>query len=114
MILRERPSTPAPHAPDSGGKHETPHIAQRKLLSLVHRPTRSVMSGTGGTPPGPATTDLPHDSLQPNIIAASVACWTIAAIFVALRVYTRKWIINVFSASDWCILASLVRLSEPP
>jgi len=70
------------------------------------------MSTTGspppGAPPGPPP-DLPHDSLQANIIVCSVLTWAIAALFVALRFYTRVAIIKAVTWSDWCILVSLVR-----
>ncbi len=60
------------------------------------------------TPLGPDPATLPHDSLQPNIIASAVVCWLIAAVFVGLRFYTRASIIHALNLSDWCILASLV------
>ncbi len=58
---------------------------------------------------------LPHDSKQADIIASSVICWVIAAAFVAARFYT-KIIINRASpsGSEWCLLASCVRLFPPP
>ncbi|KAL2150964.1 hypothetical protein VTH82DRAFT_6062 [Thermothelomyces myriococcoides] len=62
-------------------------------------------------PPGtlpPAPQDLPHESLQLNIIIASTICWFIAAIFVALRFYTRTVIIHVLGWSDWSILLALI------
>ncbi|KAL2167290.1 hypothetical protein VTG60DRAFT_1449 [Thermothelomyces hinnuleus] len=60
-----------------------------------------------GTPP-PAPQDLPHDSLQLNIIVSSTICWFIAALFVALRFYTRGIIIRVLGWSDWSILLALI------
>jgi hypothetical protein len=60
-----------------------------------------------GVPP-PLPANLPHDSLVLNIILSSAICWWIAAIFVALRFYTRGIIIRVIGASDWSILLALV------
>jgi hypothetical protein len=54
------------------------------------------------------TGPLPHDNLGPNIIACAAATWTISAIFVGLRFYTRKALLNVLGASDWLILAALL------
>ncbi|GAB1309882.1 Rhodopsin domain-containing protein [Madurella fahalii] len=61
-------------------------------------------------PPGlpPLPPNLPHDSLQPNIIASSAICWVVAACFVGLRFYTRGFIIHVIGHSDWSILVALV------
>lgn len=59
----------------------------------------------------PATVDvskLPHDNIQPNIIACAVVTWVIAAVFVALRFYTRGLIIRVLGWTDWCIFLALV------
>lgn len=60
-------------------------------------------------PPAPLPSDLPHDSLKPNIVASSAICWVIAAFFVGLRFYTRGVIIHVIGWSDWSILVALVR-----
>lgn len=65
-----------------------------------------------GNPIDPAT--LPHDSLKTNVIACSVACFSIAAVFVGLRFYTRTRIVKALAASDWFLLASVVRVSSPP
>ncbi|KAH6633884.1 hypothetical protein B0J18DRAFT_470636 [Chaetomium sp. MPI-SDFR-AT-0129] len=64
------------------------------------------MSTTQPPPPPPA--DLPHDSLKVNIIVSTTICWFIAAFFVALRVYTRGFILRVFGPSDWSILLALL------
>ena len=61
--------------------------------------------------PGPAPqlpAGRPHDSLQGNVIAAAIVCWTLGAGFVALRIYTRGWIIRALGISDWCMIASVV------
>jgi NO-binding membrane sensor protein with MHYT domain len=60
----------------------------------------------------PPWESLPHDSLATNIIVAASVCWAIAAVFVALRFYTRVAIIKVVGASDWCILVALVRRDD--
>ncbi|KAK0732455.1 hypothetical protein B0T21DRAFT_290971 [Apiosordaria backusii] len=51
---------------------------------------------------------LPHDSLVVNIIASASICWFIAALFVALRFYTRGVLIKVIGGSDWSILVALI------
>ncbi|KAK3938455.1 hypothetical protein QBC46DRAFT_390162 [Diplogelasinospora grovesii] len=61
-----------------------------------------------GAAPPPLPPNLPHDSLQANIIASSVVCFVISAVFVALRFYTRGKIIRVLGPTDWCILAALI------
>lgn len=62
---------------------------------------------SNSTAPAPIP-NLPHDSRQGNIIAASVVTWVIAAVFVGLRFYTRGRIVRALNSSDWCILISLV------
>ncbi|POS77163.1 hypothetical protein DHEL01_v204455 [Diaporthe helianthi] len=57
---------------------------------------------------GPYPPTLPHDSLVPNIIACAVVTWAIAAVFVALRFYTRTCILSVIGWSDWLILTSWI------
>ena len=54
--------------------------------------------------------ELPHDNVQPNLISCAVITWVIAAVFVGLRFYARRIVINAWGISDWLILASLVRL----
>ncbi|KAK4173306.1 hypothetical protein QBC36DRAFT_59647 [Triangularia setosa] len=51
---------------------------------------------------------LPHDSLVVNIIVSASICWFIAALFVALRLYTRGVLIKVIGGSDWSILVALI------
>ena len=72
------------------------------------------MSGNPVDLGDPAT--LPHDSLSDGVIVCAVLCFVIAAVFVALRFYTRTRILKVLAASDWFLLASLVRRSPstPP
>lgn len=57
--------------------------------------------------------DWPHDSRGPGIAASVWVAFSFAAIFVALRFWTRIKIVRSLGAADWLILASLVRpLSE--
>ncbi len=49
-------------------------------------------------------------NLKPNIIAASVTTWVLAAVSVGLRLYTRSRIIKVIGPSDWVLVVSLVSL----
>ncbi|KAK3299798.1 uncharacterized protein B0H64DRAFT_313827 [Chaetomium fimeti] len=69
------------------------------------------MSDAEQPPPGappPLPPNLPHDSLQLNIIISSTICWFIAAFFVGLRFYTRGVIIRVLGPSDWSVLLALI------
>lgn len=66
------------------------------------------MSSDGLYPPLPDPSTLPHDSLVPNIIVCAVVTWAIAAVFVALRFYTRTCILSVIGWSDWLILTSWI------
>lgn len=66
------------------------------------------MSTDGPYPPLPDPSTLPHDSLVPNVIACAVVTWAIAAVFVALRFYTRTRILSVLGWSDWLILISWI------
>lgn len=59
----------------------------------------------------PAT--LPHDSRRDDVVACAVVCFAIAALFVGLRFYTRTKIVKVLAASDWFLLAALVRTASP-
>ncbi|KAG8167497.1 hypothetical protein KVR01_003186 [Diaporthe batatas] len=66
------------------------------------------MSTDGPFPPLMDPSTLPHDSLVPNIIVCAVVTWAIAAVFVALRFYTRTCILSVVGWSDWLILISWI------
>ncbi|KAJ9143087.1 hypothetical protein NKR23_g6711 [Pleurostoma richardsiae] len=55
-----------------------------------------------------SATDLPRDSRQPNLIACAVITWLASGIFVGLRLYTRRILINVLGPTDWCILAAWI------
>ncbi|KAK0732010.1 hypothetical protein B0H67DRAFT_566439 [Lasiosphaeris hirsuta] len=66
----------------------------------------------GPPPPGPPPfgdpATLAHNSLKANLYASAVVCWAVAAIFVALRFYTRGVVIRVLGPTDWSILAALI------
>lgn len=47
-------------------------------------------------------------SHQNNIVVCAVVTWSIAAIFVGLRLNLRGRLIRVIGPEDWVILASLV------
>ncbi|KAK3943360.1 hypothetical protein QBC46DRAFT_377642 [Diplogelasinospora grovesii] len=49
-----------------------------------------------------------HDDNSPRMIAAAFATWTIAFIFVVLRLWTRARIVRVLGAADWFICLSLI------
>ncbi|KXX80768.1 hypothetical protein MMYC01_203938 [Madurella mycetomatis] len=68
------------------------------------------MNGTtpGGPPPGPSASDLPHDDAGQIMVAAAFATWSVAAIFVALRLWTRTMIIRKLNLADLFIVLSLI------
>ncbi|KAK1764388.1 hypothetical protein QBC33DRAFT_594971 [Phialemonium atrogriseum] len=47
-------------------------------------------------------------SHQIDIIACASITWLIALLFVVLRLYTRGRLLHVLSATDWCIILSLL------
>lgn len=57
--------------------------------------------------------NLPHDSRKKDVIACAVVCFAIAALFVGLRFYTRTRVVRVLAASDWFLLAAVVRIASP-
>ncbi|KAH8908344.1 hypothetical protein BR93DRAFT_944032 [Coniochaeta sp. PMI_546] len=65
------------------------------------------------TPPPPAPLpppnliSNPHDNYQANIIVCAALTWIVAASFVGLRFYTRRWLVRILGWEDWVILASL-------
>ncbi|KAM7194637.1 hypothetical protein V8F20_007829 [Naviculisporaceae sp. PSN 640] len=64
---------------------------------------------TAPLPDAPAPwADLPHDSRQANIMICGALCFGIASVFVALRIYTRGWIIRALGPSDWSIVIALL------
>ncbi|KXX73942.1 hypothetical protein MMYC01_209435 [Madurella mycetomatis] len=57
----------------------------------------------------PILVSNPHDSYQANIIACAAITWSIGATFVALRFYTRGYLLrNVLGPEDWFVLVALV------
>jgi hypothetical protein len=57
--------------------------------------------------PPPEFISNPDDNYQANIIVCAVLTWIIAAAFVALRFFTRRWLVRILGWEDWAILASL-------
>lgn len=47
------------------------------------------------------------ESRQPNIIVCNVLMWVFAAIFVALRLYTRARLTCSMGNEDWVLLAAM-------
>lgn len=67
------------------------------------------MSATGDPPsPGSETHGDLSDSHQASLISCAVITWIIAASFVALRFYTRRWLIHVLGIEDWFILGAVL------
>jgi hypothetical protein len=67
------------------------------------------MSATGDPPsPGVEPQDDLSESHQAGLICCAVITWAIAALFVALRFYTRRWLLHLLGTEDWVILVSLV------
>lgn len=62
--------------------------------------------------PWPTASQLvsnPKESRQIDIIVCAAITWSIGAIFVSLRFYTRGYILqNVLGMEDWFILVALV------
>ncbi|KAK4198228.1 hypothetical protein QBC40DRAFT_95005 [Triangularia verruculosa] len=58
-----------------------------------------------GTPEWEA---LPHDTRGPSMLIAAWGTFAVAAIFVALRFWTRIRIIRMVGSADWLILLSLI------
>jgi hypothetical protein len=56
----------------------------------------------------PGLSSNPHESQQASIIACGAVTFAIGTLFVALRFYTRGWLLHVLGAEDWVILVSLV------
>jgi len=47
-------------------------------------------------------------SYSSDLIACAVVTTVIAAVFVAMRIFTRKFLLNLAGLEDWLIVASLV------
>ncbi|AEO66300.1 uncharacterized protein THITE_2077835 [Thermothielavioides terrestris NRRL 8126] len=65
-------------------------------------------SSSPGGPAGASASDLDHSDLRPNMLAATWITWTIALIFVLLRLWTRTRIVHTLGISDWFIVLSLI------
>ena len=69
------------------------------------------METTTPPPPPPPPPDLvsnPAENYQANIIACAVLTWAIAALFVALRLYTRRCLVHILGWEDRVIVVSLL------
>ncbi|KAK3325949.1 hypothetical protein B0H66DRAFT_580695 [Apodospora peruviana] len=61
------------------------------------------------TPGRPHLISNPSESYQVNIIVCAALTWVVGAVFVALRFYTRGYLLqNVLGTEDWFILVALV------
>jgi hypothetical protein len=59
--------------------------------------------------PPPIPNPAPNDrSYQPDVIACCVIVTAIGTVFVALRFYTRRFLLNVLGWEDWFILLAQV------
>ena len=66
-------------------------------------------SAESGPPPGwPAPSEMNQDDTGPRMVAAAFATWSIALIFVLMRLWTRARIVYALSFSDLFIVLSLV------
>jgi hypothetical protein len=62
-----------------------------------------------GTGPGPIAVPGGTDrSYQTDIIVCAAVTAAIGTVFVALRFYTRRYILHVLGAEDWLILIAQV------
>jgi len=62
---------------------------------------------------GPSTTSgrsVPNTG--PSIVVAAFTTWSIAVVFVLLRLYTRAFIIRAVGPADYCITAAVVSVSR--
>jgi hypothetical protein len=61
-------------------------------------------------PPGPGgLVSDPNDSHQTHILVAAVVWWSLAAVFVGLRMYARLGLLqHGMAVEDWLVVASLV------
>ena len=54
--------------------------------------------------PTPRPTEIHLDGL----IAFSLVTWCLGALFVSLRIYTRRFVIRVMGLEDWAIVVAAV------
>lgn len=68
------------------------------------------MADTGDFPPRPPPEQIPgyYDDRSGLAIFYVVLCLTVATIFVGLRIWTRKVIINMLGVDDWAAMITLV------
>lgn len=64
--------------------------------------------GPDGYPPEVWAT-LAHDRSTGPVVAVTATCLFLAVLVVALRVYTRRVLLNSFGLDDWFAVFSLVR-----
>lgn len=64
------------------------------------------MSSSTNVPREEGTENL-GESFRTSIIICAVITWVIAAVFVCMRFYTRRWLLRVLGAEDWVLLGSL-------
>ncbi|OIW30360.1 hypothetical protein CONLIGDRAFT_366305 [Coniochaeta ligniaria NRRL 30616] len=65
------------------------------------------MESPAPPPPPPDLISNPDDNYQANIIVCAVLTCIIAALFVGLRFYTRRFLVRILGWEDWVILVSL-------
>lgn len=69
--------------------------------------------GPDGYPPD-VWAALDHDRNTAPVIAVTATCLGLALLVVALRVYTRRVLLDNFGLDDWFAVFSLVRAPPPP
>ena len=92
-----------PVAPHGRRLDRQPHLAARREAELRGRLGRHV----GTTAPAPPQHD--EESQATKVAAAVILCPALAAIFVALRIYTRAFLNKKCFAEDYAIMLALVR-----
>ncbi|KAL8347491.1 hypothetical protein RB598_001023 [Gaeumannomyces tritici] len=78
------------------------HPNKMQLMDLpTPVPVPEVIMGSSGD-------GLSHESQQLGLYFCAGFTWLIGGCFVALRFYTRRQILRILGAADWCILAAWV------
>lgn len=57
---------------------------------------------------GSTNSELSHESQQAGLYFCAGFTWLVGGCFVALRFYTRRQILRILGAADWCMLAAWV------